>query len=33
MIFFEEIKNEDALEKLTDSKVINHYKKKAAYLC
>lgn len=26
--FFEEIKNEDALEKLTDSKVINHYKKK-----
>jgi CRP-like cAMP-binding protein/CheY-like chemotaxis protein len=26
--FFEEIKNEDALEKLTDSKIINHYKKK-----
>ncbi len=26
--FFDEIKNEDALEKLTDSKIINHYKKK-----
>lgn len=26
--FFEEIKNEDALDKLTDSKIINHYKKK-----
>src|SRR6185312_9995681 len=26
--FFNEIKNEDALEKLTDTKVINHYKKK-----
>lgn len=26
--FFDEIKNEDALEKLTESKVINHYKKK-----
>lgn len=26
--FFEEIKNEDALGKLTDSKIINHYKKK-----
>lgn len=26
--FFDEIKNEDALEKLTDSKVINQYKKK-----
>ena len=26
--FLDEIKNEDALEKLTDSKVINHYKKK-----
>ena len=26
--FFEEIKNEGALEKLTDSKIINHYKKK-----
>ncbi|MGN6804042.1 MAG: response regulator [Ginsengibacter sp.] len=26
--FFDEIKNEDALEKLTDSKVVNHYKKK-----
>ena len=26
--FFDEIKKEDALEKLTDSKVINHYKKK-----
>ncbi|MEO8822789.1 MAG: response regulator [Ginsengibacter sp.] len=26
--FFEEIKNEDALDKLTNSKIINHYKKK-----
>jgi CRP/FNR family cyclic AMP-dependent transcriptional regulator len=26
--FFDEIKKEDALEKLTDSKIINHYKKK-----
>jgi len=26
--FFDEIKNEDALEKLTDSKIINRYKKK-----
>jgi len=26
--FFEEIKKDDALEKLTDSKIINHYKKK-----
>jgi CRP/FNR family transcriptional regulator, cyclic AMP receptor protein len=26
--FFDEIKHEDALEKLTDSKVVNHYKKK-----
>jgi CRP-like cAMP-binding protein len=26
--FFDEIKNEDALEKLTDSKIVNHYKKK-----
>jgi len=26
--FFDEIKNEDTLEKLTDSKIINHYKKK-----
>ncbi len=26
--FFNEIKNEDALEKLTDSNIVNHYKKK-----
>jgi CRP/FNR family transcriptional regulator, cyclic AMP receptor protein len=26
--FLEEVKNENALEKLTDSKIINHYKKK-----
>jgi CheY-like chemotaxis protein len=26
--FFDEIKNEDALEKLTDSKIVNRYKKK-----
>jgi len=27
-VFFDEIRNEDALEKLTDSKIINQYKKK-----